>query len=77
MTITSQEKEEIMKKEKEYRKFAADVIGTPPLTMLLANIPEPNPGKKNFRPKRSSAREFLFQDSDLVLRLIEHLAKKE
>ncbi len=64
-------------KKKKYRKFEANVIGTPPLSMILADIPEPDPGKKDFgRKKLSNRKKNLFQDSDLVTRLIEHLAKK-
>ena len=63
-------------KEKKYRKFESNVIGTPPLSMILADIPEPDPGKKEFgRKQLSNSKKRLFQDSDLVTRLIEHLAK--
>ena len=66
-----------MEKEKEYRKFEADVIGVPPLTMVLVDIPEPDPGVKIFRKKQIAARKVFFQNTDLLQRLIEHMAKQE
>ncbi len=67
-----------MKKKEEFRKFNADVIAMPPLTMALADIPEPDPGKKNFRKEPLVHSEsFLFPKSDLVMRLIAHLNTKE
>ena len=69
--------ENMVTKEKKYRKFEANVIGTPPLSMVLVDIPEPDPGKKEFgRNKVNNRKKHLFQDSDLVTRLIEYLAKK-
>ncbi|MCP4139759.1 MAG: hypothetical protein GY755_05620 [Chloroflexi bacterium] len=64
-------------KEKKYRKFEANVVGTPPLSMVLADIPEPDPGKKDFGQKEAIKRKkYLFQSSDLVSRLIDHFVKK-
>ncbi len=64
-------------KKKKKRKFEASVIAMPPLAMTLVDIPEPDPGKKDFRRKKvANTQKFLFEDSDLVTRLIEHLAKK-
>ena len=69
--------ENMVTKEKKYRKFEANVIGTPPLSMVLVDIPEPDPGKKEFGRKNLSNKEkHLFQDFDLVTRLIDHFVKK-
>ena len=65
------------KTKKEYRKFEANLIAMPPLRMVLADIPEPDPGNKNFRTEQVNARKVLLQDSDLLQRLIKHMAKKE
>ncbi len=66
------------KKKEEFRTFNADVIAMPPLTMALVDIPEPDPGKKDFRKEPLIHPEnLLFQRSDLVMRLIEHLKTKE
>ncbi|MBT3336894.1 MAG: hypothetical protein HN855_01665 [Anaerolineae bacterium] len=67
-----------MKKKEEFRKFNSDVIAMPPLTMALFDIPEPDPGKKDFRKEPLSPHtNILFQRSDLVMRLIDHLKVKE
>jgi len=64
-------------KEREYRKFKADVIAMPPLRMVLADIPEPDPGVKKFRNKQIAARKTFLQNPDLLQRLIDHIEKKE
>jgi len=65
------------KTEKEYRKFEADVLAMPPLAMVLADIPKPDPDLKIFREKKIAARKHFFQNNDLLERLIEHMAKPE
>ncbi len=67
-----------VRKEKEYRKFAADTYGMPLFTMALLDIPEPDPGKKDFRKKEmTEARKFLRRDVNLVPRLMKYLDKQE
>ncbi len=67
-----------MKKKKEFRKLDATVAGMLPLTTILHDIPEPDPGKMDFKRKEMmDARKFLFQGSDLLSRLVEHLGKRE
>ncbi|RLD06335.1 MAG: hypothetical protein DRI32_02770 [Chloroflexi bacterium] len=62
------------KTEKEYRKFEANAIAMPPLTMVLVDIPEPDP---DFKKKQLAARKVFFKESDLLERLIAHMAKPE
>lgn len=66
-----------MKKEQGFRKLNSEVIGMPPITMVLRDIPEPDPGKMNFKKEVIKARKLLFQDSDTVLRLIDRFNKKD
>jgi len=67
-----------VRKEKEYRKFAADTFGMPLFTMTLLDIPEPDPGKENFRKaEMMNARKELLQDNDLISRLMERLGNQE
>ncbi|MBC8336101.1 MAG: hypothetical protein HQ525_10710 [Anaerolineae bacterium] len=66
-----------MKKDQEFRKMDTDVMGLPPITMVLSDIPEPIPGELNFRKVSNNARKLLFQDSDMVHRLIDHIIKKD
>lgn len=65
------------KTEKEYRKFEANAIAMPPLAMVLVDIPEPDPDMKNFKKKQLAARKVFFKESDLLERLIAHMAKPE
>ena len=65
------------KTEKKYRKFEANLIAMPPLAMVLADIPTPDPDIKNFKKKQLDARRVLFKESDLLERLIAHMAKPE
>ena len=64
-------------KEKEYRKFEAEVLGMPPLRMVLFDIPAPDPDLKSFKKKQLDARKVFFKESDLLDRLIAHMAKPE
>lgn len=64
-------------KQKEYRKFEAEVMGMPPLTMALADIPEPDPGKKQIGQEKAMPQKMLFRKSDIVNRIIAHLKAKE
>ena len=65
------------KKDKDYKKFEANAIAMPPLKMVLADIPEPDPGVKNFRKKQIAARKAFLKNPDLLQRLINHMAKKD
>ena len=64
-------------KEKEYHDYEAEVLAMPPLRMVLADIPEPDPGLKNFKNEQLVARKAFLQNSDLLERLIKHMTKKE
>jgi len=66
-----------VKKEKEYRKFEAEVIGMPPLSMALVDIPEPDPGKAEFGQEKAMPQKMIFRNSDIVNRIIAHLKAKE
>ena len=66
-----------MKKKKEFRKFATDVIGISPPNMVLLDSSKSGPNKKNFKRKQDNSRKSLPQNPDLVLRLIKYLSKKE
>jgi len=66
-----------MKKEQEFRKLDTGVLGMPPITMVLRDIPEPDPGKVNFKKEATYARKLLFQNSDIVHRLIDRINKKD
>ncbi len=65
------------KTEKEYKKFEAEVIATPPLRMVLADIPAPDPIISHLRQKQIEARRFFFQNTDLLERLIAYMAKQD
>ena len=64
-----------MKKKKEFRKFATDVIGISPPNMVLLDNPKSGPSKKNFKRKQDNSRKNLPKNPDLVLRLIKYLSK--
>ena len=65
-------------KKKEYRKFEAEVFGISSFTMVLSDVPSPDPVKKNFRKSQMmDARKVLFTDTDFVQRLIERLDMSE
>ena len=65
-------------KKKEYRKFEADAFSLSSFAMALADIPAPDPDKKDFRKNQMmDARKNLFKDTDFVQRLIERLALQE
>ncbi len=67
-----------VKRAKEYRKFQAEALGMAAFTLVLTDVPEPDPGVKIFRKKEMmNARKSLLQESDLVPRLINRLGKKE
>ncbi len=67
-----------VKRAKEYRKFQAEALGMDAFALVLTDVPEPDPGVKNFRRKEMmNARKSLLQESDLVPRLINRLGKKE
>jgi len=66
-----------MKKKKQYRKFEAETMGMPPLTMTLVNIPEPDPGKKHFGQQNPMTKKMLFKETDVIARIIDHLKSKE
>ena len=67
-----------VKKEKEYRKFKAEALGLSAFSLVLTDVPEPDPGVMDFRKKElMNARKSLFQESDLVPRLINRLGKNE
>ncbi len=66
-----------MKKKKEFRKFATDVIGISPPNMVLLDSSKSDPSKENFKRKQDHSRKSLPQNPDLVLRLIKYLSKKE
>ena len=66
-----------MKKEQVFRKLDTEVIGMPPITMVLRDIPEPDPGRKNFKKEVINARKLLFQDSDMIHRLIDRINNKD
>ncbi len=66
------------KKKTEYRKFEANVFSISSFTMVLSDIPAPDPRKKDFRKKQMmDARKVLFKETDFVQRLIERLALSE
>jgi len=65
------------KTEKEYRKFEADVIATPPLRMILKDVPAPDPIAKSLLQTQIEARKIFFQNSDLLQRLIDYMAKQD
>lgn len=68
-------KEKKKEKKKEYRKFEADTLDLSAFTMVLADIPSPDPDKKDFRKRQMmDSRKVLFKDTDFVQRLIERLA---
>ena len=61
-------------KKKEYRVFESDTLKLSAFTMVLADIPSPDPDKKDFRKKQMmDARKVLFKDTDFVQRVIRHL----
>ena len=65
-------------KKKEYRKFEADILGISSFNLVLADIPSPDPAKKDFRKNQMmDERKVLFKDTDFVQRLIERLALQE
>ncbi len=62
-------------KKKEYRKFEAETLNISAFSMVLADIPSPDPDKKDFRKRQMmDSRKVLFKDTDFVQRLIESLA---
>jgi hypothetical protein len=65
------------KTEKEYRRFEADVIATPPLRMILTEVPAPDPIVRTLRQKQVEARRIFLQNSDLLERLIAYMAKQD
>jgi len=63
-------------KKNEYRKFEAELPGFSSFRLVLSDIPAPDPEKRENRQKKMmDERKSLFQESDFVLRLIEHMAK--
>lgn len=63
-----------MKKEKKTpRKFKAETLGLPPLSMVLTNLPSPDP--ENRLPPKTELQKRL-ERSDTILRLIEFFATK-
>ena len=69
---------EEIKKTKEYRKFEADAFSLSSFAIALADIPAPDPDKKEFRKNQMmDARKVLFKDTDFVQKLIERLTLQE
>lgn len=58
--------------EKTKRQFEANVIGLPPLRLVLGNVPEPDPGDGR-KPLRFFGEEKAEEARNTLTRLIGHL----
>jgi hypothetical protein len=58
--------------DKKKRQYESNVIGLPPLKMVLGNVPEPDPGEGR-RPFRSFASEQPEEARSTLSKLIGHL----
>ena len=66
-----------MKEENDtFREFNSEVEMLP-LELVLVDIPEPDPGKMDFRRQSNEWQVTLFQQPSIVTRLIEHLNLKD
>ena len=65
-----------MNENDTFREFNSEVEMLP-LELVLVDIPEPDPGKLNFRKESSESPVTLFRQPGLVTRLIEHLNLKD
>ena len=64
-----------MKENDTFREFNSEV-GMLPLELVLVDIPEPDPGKLDFRKESGDWQITLFRQPGIVTRLIEHLNLK-
>ena len=60
-----------MKENETFREFNSEVELLP-LELILVDIPEPDPGKLNFRNEENEPQFTLFRQPEIVTRLIEH-----
>jgi hypothetical protein len=58
--------------DKTKRKYESNIIGLPPLTMVLGSVPEPDPGESR-RPFRVFASEKPDEARSTLTKLIGHL----
>ena len=62
-----------MSENETFREFDSEVEMLP-LELVLVDIPEPDPGKLNFRNELDMPQITLFRQPGIVTRLIEHLS---
>ena len=64
-----------MKKDEASREFSMD-MDLLPWELVLVDVPEPDPGKLNFRQKVKERPMTRFQETGVVTKLIDHLHVK-
>ena len=62
-----------MKENETFREFDSEVEMLP-LELILVDIPEPDPGKLDFRNEADEPQFTLFREPGIVTRLIEHFS---
>lgn len=62
-----------MKENETFREFDSEVEMLP-LELILVDIPEPDPGKLNFRNEEDEPQLKLFRQPGFLTRLIEHFS---